>query len=633
MLRLRLWLLVLLVTLITSGVVATLTAAQWVPHLVRTFLQQHAIELTSLEISQLQWHHITLKNVRIEHAQGSANAPHLEIECRWMELIRGQVQRLHLPELTLHINPMKADNPSLQTPKPQTTKSTPKDFTTWLPLLSKLPFDALFIDDLQLKLPTQHLQGSVEFSEQQLSVTLNDTATQLQLAALIDVHHQIQLVLNRQQQSLLTIQSPLSAHSQLTAQTLQADFIGQVEPLLQLADELRLFSLPVKLSGTINGKINIDPQNLPLTTSDWQFDGQLPIPDSWPRYGLTTLTLQAQGQINKQQISAKLQAQEPTQLVNVSGQLQHQFKNSHGELKLQLVLPTFAESLVFLPKVLPKFGYPLDFSGGQLDIHSTVTWQPQRYNAQHQIIAKNLQGFYQRVLFNDLNTHMNIQHSSQTLLTMTAPIVQIGSIDTGILIKDLTFALQANREQMIFKQIKAQLFGGSLHNPQIIYDIATGSSVFDLQLQQLQLGELLALQKHIQGNGVLEGTLPVRIRNRTMSIQGGHLQSRAPGGQIQLITDAATQKNLTHPDLRLAMQLLENFQFTSLNSQLDYGSIGDLKMQTQFSGHNPQWQQGRAVNFNLTLNENIPALLQTLQLSQNLSEKLEQRIKALYKQP
>ena len=613
MLRLRLF--ALLIFIISSAVVATLTAAQWLPSLLRTALHQQAIELTSLEISRLQWHQIILNNVEVKHAQGSAKAAHITIEFQLAQLIRGHVQRLHLPELTINTGPA------------QTPKQTPADFTTWLPLLSRLPFDELIIDDLQLHLPTQHLQGSVEFSEQQLSVTLNDAATQLQLATLIDVNHQIQLVLNRQQQSLLSV------HSQLTAQTLHADFNGDVAALLQLADELKLFTSPFKFSGAIKGKINIDPQHLPLTTADWQFDGTLPIPGSWPSYGLTALTLQAQGQVNQQQISAKLQAQEPANLVNVSGQLQHQFKTSQGEVKLQWALPTFGESLVFLPKVLPKFAYPLDFSGGQLSIDSTVTWQSQRFNARHQLTAKNLGGFYQRLLFNNVNTQIDIQHSSQTPLTIAAPNVQFSSIDTGVLIKDLTFELTANEQQMIFKQLKAQLLGGSLQTPKIIYDIATGSTVFDLQLQQLQLDELLKLQKHLQGKGMLDGTLPVRVRNNAISIEAGRLKSRAPGGQIQLVTDAATKKNMTHPDLRLAIQLLENFQFTSLNTQLDYFSVGDLKMQTQFSGNNPQWQQGRAVNFNLTLNENIPALLQSLRLSQNLSEKLEQRIKALYKQP
>lgn len=621
--RLRLWLFALLVAIVSSGVVALLTAAQWMPSLVRVLLQQQSIELTSLEISSLQshqgWHQVILKNVQIDHAQGSAKAAHIKIEFQLAQLLRGKVQRLHLPELSLNINPAQTSNPA------------PTDFTAWLPLLNQLPFDALIIDDLQLQLPTQHLQGSVEFSEQQLAVTLNDAVTQLQLAALIDRDHQIQLVLNRQQQSLLSVHSQITASSLNAGVIRQAHFTGEVAPLLQLADELKLFTAPFKLSGTIKGKINFDPQH--LTTADWQFDGKLDIPRSWPSYGLTALTLQAQGQVNQQHISAKLQAQEPAKLVKVTGQLQHQLQLSQGELKLQWALPTFAESLVFLPTVLPKFAYPLDFSGGQLDIHSTVNWQPQRFNAHHQVTAKNLAGFYQRLLFNALNTQIDIQHGSHTPIHLHSPKVQIGSIDTGMVITDLTFALQANADQLRVKQLTAQLFDGLLQNQQIIYDLASGSSVFELQLQHLQLGALLRLQKHIQGDGILDGTLPVRVRNHAVSIQNGRLQSRAPGGKIQLITDAATQKNMTHPDLRLAMQLLENFQFSSLNTQLDYFSVGDLKMQTQFSGNNPQWQQGRAVNFNLTLNENIPALLQSLQLSQNLSEKLEQRIKALYKQP
>jgi hypothetical protein len=604
---------------IATSAIALLTVPQWLLPLTRSVLHHYAVDLQTIDIGQINRHHATFTNISIDYPPFSIQAPTIEFDYQISELLDSKIDRIHIPRL--HVTLMQPATPSNETP----FNISALFAKNWLPQswLPRLPFSALQIDDLQLQLLKQTLHGALDFADQQVSITLTDDNTQLQCAALLQSDNQIQLELNRQQQSLLSVQS------QLTPPLLKGEFSGDVASLLQLADDLQLFKSPFDVSGNIKGQWQFDQHDWQHATADWQFNGNLTLPSDWPTYGLTSLALQAQGKMNTQQINADLQAQDPTKLLNVSGQLQHQLTDTTGTLKLQFTLPAFQESLVFLPKLLPTFPYPIDFSGGELNINSDIDWNRNEFHATHHVAAHHLQGFYQRMLFNEVNTDINITQSNSTPLQLNANQVTIGNIDSGVLINNLSFALQANPQQIIINNLHADLFGGKLRHPQIIYDIATNSSAFELQLENLQLGELLKLQQRITGNGMIDGRLPIRIRNNDISISKGTLQSRAPGGLIQLQSDQATSS--AHPDLQLAMGLLENFQFTDLNAQLDYFSVGDLKMQTHFSGRNLQWQQGRTVNFNLALNQNIPALLQSLQLSQNLSEKLEQRIKALYK--
>jgi hypothetical protein len=57
----------------------------------------------------------------------------------------------------------------------------------------------------------------------------------------------------------------------------------------------------------------------------------------------------------------------------------------------------------------------------------------------------------------------------------------------------------------------------------------------------------------------------------------------------------------------------------------DYKPGGDLVLQVRLEGNNPQWQEGQPVHLNLNLEENIPTLLRSLQLSSEISEQVEKR--------
>jgi len=75
----------------------------------------------------------------------------------------------------------------------------------------------------------------------------------------------------------------------------------------------------------------------------------------------------------------------------------------------------------------------------------------------------------------------------------------------------------------------------------------------------------------------------------------------------------------------MMVKALSNFQYQVLDVKSDYKAGGDLLLQVRLEGKNPDWQRGRPVNLNLNLQENIPALLRSLQLSDEISEQVRKR--------
>ena len=78
--------------------------------------------------------------------------------------------------------------------------------------------------------------------------------------------------------------------------------------------------------------------------------------------------------------------------------------------------------------------------------------------------------------------------------------------------------------------------------------------------------------------------------------------------------------------LSLVLQALSNFHYNVLQFGIQYEEDGTLKLTARLEGKNPDWQQGRPVQFNLTVQENVPALLKSLRAVQGIEQSLQERL-------
>ena len=67
-----------------------------------------------------------------------------------------------------------------------------------------------------------------------------------------------------------------------------------------------------------------------------------------------------------------------------------------------------------------------------------------------------------------------------------------------------------------------------------------------------------------------------------------------------------------------------------LDIKADYAADGELRLQAALQGRNPDLQEQRPVRFNINIQENIPALVKSLKLTQDIGDDIERRLKAFY---
>ncbi len=146
----------------------------------------------------------------------------------------------------------------------------------------------------------------------------------------------------------------------------------------------------------------------------------------------------------------------------------------------------------------------------------------------------------------------------------------------------------------------------------------------------LELERILELypQEGLYGSGVLGGALPLKLDGNQLSISQGQLLSQGEGGVIRYQPTAEVSlMGQQNPGIQLALEALTDFRFDLLDLTLDYRPSGDAVMKARLKGRNPGWQQGRPVDLNLNIEENLIDLLRTLRLTNSVTDAIDRRFR------
>src|SRR5690606_18707206 len=298
-----------------------------------------------------------------------------------------------------------------------------------------------------------------------------------------------------------------------------------------------------------------------------------------------------------------------------------------ARIKGQLQPLTFRENGNYLPAIVQPWPWPLDFTGGELTASFDARWRPAGLTASGALDMRKLSAFYDRNLIHGVSGVLHVDYRDQLLLPRTQRI-HIERIDTGIPIEEVQWSLQATPQRFTVTDFAAQLFGGRVHQSEMIYLRGQPEQTAVLHVEGLQLERILALQQNVEGSGTLDGAVPLRWRDGKPSVSAARLQARAPGGILRY-RDKLPAAALDNQGLAIAFTALQNFHFNTMDVQGDYAESGDMTLAVALKGRNPEARETPPVNFNMTIRQNIPELLRSLQLSSVISDRVEKRINSL----
>ncbi|MCZ6710072.1 MAG: YdbH domain-containing protein [Gammaproteobacteria bacterium] len=238
----------------------------------------------------------------------------------------------------------------------------------------------------------------------------------------------------------------------------------------------------------------------------------------------------------------------------------------------------------------------------------------------------DLSAHYDEIEITGINTEITLGFE-QGAWQLGPDRVELALADVGFPVTDLAASVTLNSEQVLLADLTGRTLGGSVSVASMAYDIDSGSAEFALEVLGVQLADVLALEgETVTGSATLDGSLPMQIKNDQARVSNGRFSARPPGGVLKYGGAEEIAAALNQPGVGFALAALGDFRFGVLDVNVDYAPEGDLLLGIHLEGHNPRFEDGRAIHYNLNISENIPVLLQSLQLSDELSRRLEKRL-------
>ena len=338
-------------------------------------------------------------------------------------------------------------------------------------------------------------------------------------------------------------------------------------------------------------------------------------------------------------VKADLHPKNQHQGIKLTGQLEHQWAEGHGTVHAVVGPLAFNRETFRLGQLWTPWPYAADVTGGELTGIVDMRWaMDSRQRLQIQggsvdISADRLAGRYRDMLFSGFSTNVKVALEGLQRLSTSRPAeVTVGSLQTGVEVTDLKMTVEGEwdfRERlplMEIRNIRCEVLGGTVTSQGLRADLAHPPYGLTMLARQLDLQKILTLeqQKGLQGTGVLDGSVPVMVTSRGLTVRDGSFEARPPGGVIRYLaspqaTHAVTQANA---NMEAVLQALNNFQYNVLQVGAEYIEDGTLQLKARLEGRNPDQKKSPPIHFNLTVQENIPALLKSLRLVNGVEDSM-----------
>lgn len=247
--------------------------------------------------------------------------------------------------------------------------------------------------------------------------------------------------------------------------------------------------------------------------------------------------------------------------------------------------------------------------------------------------GQGLEGVYDRSEIHglDLQAKFALKGSQMDL---QLPQVKVASLNPGVPLGPLS--LQGHYKASLaaplagrvdWQQAELGLFKGRAWLPAGAVDLSALSQGLTLKLDGLALEAILAAYpaEGLSGNGIIDGNLPLGLHDGKLVIRNGEVAARQPG-VLQFRSPKIQSLGQSNPAMQLVATAIDDFRYDKLSSRVDYDESGKLLLALSLSGRNPALEQGRPINLNVNLEENVPKLLTSLQLSDRVSDTIRKRV-------
>lgn len=313
--------------------------------------------------------------------------------------------------------------------------------------------------------------------------------------------------------------------------------------------------------------------------------------------------------------------------------LQHFFHRDTGDVVLQLGAIEFTETTPLSALINPQ-QLNADVIAGRIEGLANISWSKQldgswRFGGPIALKVDQLSGYYEDYLFVDLRTDLFAEATTPLGIQVTNPAsASLRRIDIGLPLEQLSWQYRFDTlsREVEITDFDTELLGGKLSIAAARYNPRRDRQQVDVVLADLRVDSLVSLVDYpgLRADGLISGYLPFIIEGETISIERGLVGALKPGGSIRYTPENAVPSD--NQSIKLVNDALSNYQYQTMNTEVSYSEDGELLLDVQLRGSNPDMNNGQAINLNVNITDNIPSLLKSLQASRVITEELERLV-------
>lgn len=345
--------------------------------------------------------------------------------------------------------------------------------------------------------------------------------------------------------------------------------------------------------------ISASAEKVNLTVSDFTTSESPASPRSWlyfaPVMKIKTLDLTLVSSISSNVIFSDLIGVKDESGLKVSGNFSSELSPLISPVSLvKLNTETFVNGN--FEAVVPKTSESISTKGSFITSETTLTASP--------------------YTFHSLKSKGDFSYKESTFAITADATSDLAS--GPIQLKNLSGTLAwESAKGMTLKNLQVKTFGGKALIKTFEFD--KSFKPFVLTFSDFDLSEILSAyaQEGIKGQGKFSGAISVESKATLPLITEGSFASNESGfikvdpSKVALPANAGTS---------VVKRALEDFQFLSISGTLSSDQNGSVAIKATFTGESPKVGPGQPIVLNLTIEENIPKLIESLKLLNQASK-------------
>jgi hypothetical protein len=312
--------------------------------------------------------------------------------------------------------------------------------------------------------------------------------------------------------------------------------------------------------------------------------------------------------------------------------LSHRLADGRGELSLDGAAIDFAT--LPLSGLFSDWPHDWNVEAGRAAADADLRWQ--QTDAGFEVTGTaaatldSLAGRYADVGFVGFNSRVDAEIAPGAPVTLQPARFEIALVDVGFPVEDISGVATPDIEDsaVTVNDLSMSLLGGTVAADPFRFDLDADTNRLMLRAAGIQLPLMAGLAdlEAVTISGSVSGQIPVTMRGNKVIIDGGRLDNDPPGGIIRYRGGAAGNIVDEGSQLGIVTRTLSNFEFDSLSSAVEYSEDGDLVLKMRLKGINPDVDPAQPVILNLSVENNVPQMLRSLQATRSIEDVLEQRL-------